>query len=207
MLKKLYVPILLWLCGMALIACSPILAVNTVKTGEMRAVVWIFLVAGIAVFFAGFYELRRILKELRSSEDTPDASAAPERAPPEYRKKRAMLTKPEWEFYRLLKDFLSPEAFDILPQSALVSVVDKLTQTGYRNELFRIADFCIADAATTEPLLLIELNDASHLRSERVERDRRVAEICARAGMPLVTFTLQEAADTGLVRKTLKRYL
>jgi len=202
MRKKLYVPILLWLCGAALIAASLVFAAS----GGYTVWFWILMVGGIVLFLAGVYELYQNLKEPRGEERAPEGPES-EREAPEYRKKRAVLSKPEWEFYRLLKDFLSAEHFDIMPETALVTVIEKLTQTGYRNELFRIADFCIADASSTEPLLLVELNDASHNRADRKERDRRVAEICERAGMPLVTFTLEEAADAAFVRKTLKRYL
>lgn len=199
MRKKYLTPILLILFGAAL-------AVASFFASSVNAVwFWFLLVAGIAVSLAGLYELWQAFK--RPGEPGGGVSEPEGREPPEYRKKRAMLSKPEWEFYSLLKDFLSPEHFDILPETALLSVIDKLTQTGYRNELFRIADFCIADAKSTEPLLLIELNDASHNRADRRERDRRVAEICERAGMPLVVFSLDEASDAGYVKKTLKRYL
>ncbi|MCL2796740.1 MAG: DUF2726 domain-containing protein [Firmicutes bacterium] len=200
--KVFYVPALLWVCGGALVAAAFVYGAQK----DFGAWFWVLLIAGIAVLSAGFYELHKNFKEAEG-EAGAGAGQEPAREMPEYRKKRALLSKPESDFYRLLQDFLSPDHFDIIPQTALVSVIEKLTQTGYRNELFRIADFCITDAPTTEPLLLIELNDASHRRADRQERDRRVAEICAHARLPLVTFSPEEAADEGYVRKTLKRYL
>ncbi|MFR9028073.1 MAG: DUF2726 domain-containing protein [Clostridium sp.] len=38
------------------------------------------------------------------------------------------------------------------------------------------------------PVFLIEINDQTHLAQERRERDRKVADICEEAGIPLITF-------------------
>lgn len=88
------------------------------------------------------------------------------------------------------------------PQVALASVIDKRTQNTYRNELFRVADFVFTDKVRYAPLLLVELNDASHLKADRIERDRKVREICERAGLPIVAFTMAESRDFGLVKRT-----
>ena len=198
MQKKFLTPLFITLLGI-------ILVIAAVALSKAIGSLWftILLIVGILAILAGFYELREAFIKRRRGE----APEEPEREKPEYRKKRAVLTKNEWEFYQMLKGFLSSEHFEIFPETALVTVIEKLTQNSYRNELFRIADFCIADAGSSEPLLLIELNDASHNRADRVERDRKVAEICFRAGIPLITFTLEEAADEGQVKKTLKKYL
>lgn len=125
----------------------------------------------------------------------------------EYRRKKSMMTAPELKLYRSLRSMLRPERYAVLPQAALVTLVDKVSGGGYRSELFRVADFCIADAVTFEPLLVIELNDASHLREERKLRDDKVAAICDDAGLPLLTLTLAEADDERCVRDQLKRRL
>lgn len=126
---------------------------------------------------------------------------------PEYRKKQAILTVPERSFYDLLVRIVPSHIFMVFAQVPLVSVIDKVTHTSYRNELFRIIDFCIVDVQTNEPLLLIELNDASHKRSEVIERDRKVAAICHNAGMPIISFTLEESKDEQLVERMLRAVL
>jgi len=153
-------------------------------------------IAGAIDLFSAFY--------VRKKTDQPDTE---EEVLPEYRKKPAILSVSERNFYAALKHMLDARYFDIFPQSALISVIDKLTHTNWRNELFRIADFCIVDATTTQPLLLIELNDASHNRAERKLRDQKVQKICERAGLTLLTFTLAEAADIKYVQQTLKAHL
>ena len=64
-----------------------------------------------------------------------------------------------------------------------------------------MCDYCFFDRDTFEPLLLVELNDRSHLRADRQQRDEKVAAICEAAHMPLVTFWL----DGDIGYETVKR--
>ena len=57
------------------------------------------------------------------------------------------------------------------------------------------------DKDTFEPLLLVELNDSSHKRADRRMRDEKVAAICRSAGLPLVTFWLNEDLSYIAVKK------
>ena len=124
----------------------------------------------------------------------------PGRVPPEYARKRSYISPAEAEFLALLKR-IAPEKYEVFPQVALASVIDKRTQNTYRNELFRVADFVFTDKVRYAPLLLVELNDASHLKADRIERDRKVRDICERAGLPIVAFTMAESRDFGLVKR------
>jgi len=117
-----------------------------------------------------------------------------------YERKKTMLSRPEYNFLLMLRD-ISPDKYDVVPQVALLNVIDKKTNTSYRNELFRVCDYCFVDRDTFEPLLLVELNDRSHLRADRQERDAKVAAICADAGIPLLTFWM----DGDLSFPTVKR--
>ena len=125
----------------------------------------------------------------------------------EYRKKRSLMSPPELRLYRTLCALTDHRRVIVLPQMALAGIVDKISGGGFRNELFRIVDFCIADSLTFEPLLVIELNDASHEREERKLRDDKVSAICDDAGLPLLTLSLAEAADERYVRGELKKRL
>ena len=122
-----------------------------------------------------------------------------------YRKKLRYMSPAEQSFLRMLRIIVGPR-YEVCPQAPLVSVVEKVNGA-FRNELFRVIDYVIFDIATAEPKLLVELNDASHNRSDRAERDRKVAEICDDAGIPLVAFTNAEAADEGYVKKVILKNL
>ena len=103
------------------------------------------------------------------------------------------------------KTTLVTDRYEVLPQIALVSVIDKKTNTSYRNELFRVCDYCFVDRKTFEPLLLVELNDSSHKRADRRDRDEKVNAICRDAGLPVVTFWTNEPLDFQSVRKAVKK--
>ena len=117
-----------------------------------------------------------------------------------YERRGVMLSRPEYNFLLTLRR-INPEKYEVVPQVALFSVIEKKTNTSYRNELFRVCDYCFVDRDTFEPLLLVELNDRSHLRADRQQRDEKVAAICEAAHMPLVTFWL----DGDIGYETVKR--
>lgn len=122
----------------------------------------------------------------------------------EYVRKKQLLTPPEQELYAVLKK-INPDRYEVIPQMALVNVIDKKTNASYRNELFRVCDFCFVDKRTFEPLLLVELNDSSHNRADRAERDEKVAAICEDAGLPLVTFWMDDDISPSTVKRAVKR--
>lgn len=121
-----------------------------------------------------------------------------------YERKKNMLSRPEYNFLLLLRE-IAPEKYEVVPQVALINVIDKKTNTSYRNELFRVCDYCFVDRDTFEPLLLVELNDRSHLRADRQERDAKVAEICKDAHIPLVTFWLDGDLSLNVVKRAVMK--
>ncbi len=200
MKKRRVIPIILIALGLVLVILSGVFYRQL-----YTAWFWILLVLGLLSLLIGAYLFYRNFKG--TGADKGRVLPQREREMPEYRKKRAVLSRPELEFYDILLSLLHPEHFSVLPSIPLVSVIEKLTQNSYRNELFRVVDFCIVDAKTTEPLLLIELNDASHERADRIERDRKVLEICGLANLPIIMLNFTEAADIKNVEKILRRYL
>jgi len=64
----------------------------------------------------------------------------------------------------------------------------------------RHVDFLLCDPATLKPLLGIELDDASHQRPRRRERDAFVDEVFRAAALPLLRFPAQSGYNTGEVR-------
>jgi hypothetical protein len=57
----------------------------------------------------------------------------------------------------------------------------------HRNRIDRKhADFVLCETATMRPVAAVELDDASHARTDRKERDELVGRACEAAGLPLV---------------------
>ncbi len=100
--------------------------------------------------------------------------------------KKTFMSICEKEFYNKIKD-LDIE-YMIIPQINLASIISKKSEDKFQNELFRNIDFGIIDKETNEVLLLIELNDKTHESYSRIERDKKVKNICNSAGIKLITF-------------------
>jgi hypothetical protein len=118
--------------------------------------------------------------------------------------------------YRLRDDFLSPAELNfyrVLKQTVGNSVAICLKvslgdlfypKTGnhsenqiYRNRIDRKhVDFLLCDPKTMRPLLGIELDDASHRKVTRQERDRFVEQVFVAAGLPLLRQPVLSAYNT-----------
>lgn len=123
---------------------------------------------------------------------------------PDYVVKERLMSKTEYDYYKIFDAYFG-DKYVILPQVNLAAVIDKVGE-GYRTELFRNADFGVFDY-NYRPLLLIEINDNTHFRKDRVLRDEKVKEICKKAKLPLVTFWTKDGVDEQYIFKTLSKYL
>lgn len=66
-------------------------------------------------------------------------------------------------------------------------------------------DFVLLDPADFVPLLALELDDSSHQRPDRVERDRFVDAACADAGLPLLRAPVRARYDSGELRAFIRQ--
>lgn len=119
--------------------------------------------------------------------------------------KESLLTSTEIKYYNLLRSILGSE-FLILPQINLASVIDKEGGSNFRNELFRNADFGVFDC-NYRPIFLVEINDNTHFRKDRRERDKKVNEICNSAGLPILTLWVKDGIDLAVIKKQIQKIL
>ena len=122
-----------------------------------------------------------------------------------YSSKESLMTDCEKEFFRVFRKVL-PNEYILQPQINLASIINKESFSQYQNELFRNIDFGVFDQNYTLKLL-IEINDATHTQPERIERDKKVAFICAQAGIPLITFWTKYGINEIYIKKRLYKYL
>ncbi len=123
---------------------------------------------------------------------------------PHYILKDKLLTRTELEYYNIINSFFGQD-YLVLPQINLASIIDK-EGGGFRNELFRNVDFGIFDF-NFRPILLIEINDNTHFRKDRAERDKKVLDICQKTHIPLITFWVKDGINREYIYKTLRKYL
>lgn len=126
-----------------------------------------------------------------------------------YRARRSVMTRREEWFFRVLQDALGRD-YLIFPQIHISSLLDERIKgqnwaaaRGQTNS--KSVDYVVADARTLDVLCAVELDDATHDREDRRERDRQVEEMFAGAGMPLVRFRDAEELTAGDVRRRILR--
>lgn len=108
----------------------------------------------------------------------------------EYKRKKFFMSAPEHEFFDLLYRAIGHK-YRIFAQVHLPTLVDhKITGQDWRGAFRHIdeksVDFVLCDKSYIAPLLAIELDDSSHEREDRQERDSIVENILSHAGLPLL---------------------
>ncbi len=117
----------------------------------------------------------------------------PQRLP--YQKRDSLITKSELRFYKSLQKAVQDD-FEIF---AMVRIADLLRVDGDSSQkrkwlnkiLAKHIDFVLCDPGSLEPLICIELDDVSHDRPDRVERDIFVNQAFASANLPLLRIPTQ----------------
>lgn len=107
-----------------------------------------------------------------------------------YRKCDSLLTRAELSFHAALRQAVDAR-WSIQAKARLADLLCLPKGTSDRQKhLNRIVakhvDFVLCDSKTFEPLLAIELDDASHARADRARRDAFVEAALAAAGLPLL---------------------
>lgn len=114
-----------------------------------------------------------------------------------YKKKERLMSPNEKKLFTTLTSLPSLNDFQIFPQvpySAIINVDPELFDLEghfYVINNYR-SDFVICDKENTTPLLVIELNDSSHLYSRRKARDRFVQAALKAAEVPFVIFKTKD---------------
>ena len=132
------------------------------------------------------------------------------KAPLKYKRVQNLFTPSERKFYHLLQEVLPPKtvlfakvraADVILPESAK-------DRSRWRSAFNRVAckhfDYVVCNEKL-EILCAIELDDASHNKEERRERDIFLNWACKSAGVPLLRIPLQKEYDKKGLQRTIER--
>jgi hypothetical protein len=123
---------------------------------------------------------------------------------PRYVSRQTLLTPGESGFYPALVAAV-PRGIMICPKVRLADLVD--CRWGNRKAFQRIAakhvDFVLADPDTCRILLAIELDDRSHLRKDRRQRDRFLNDALASAGIPLLRVRTSRRYDQRDLREAI----
>lgn len=140
-------------------------------------------------------------------EPDPAPVAVPPPLPEElpYKLRDDFLSRAEFSFYRILQQAAAEVV--VCPKVNMVDVLYVTQPNENHPHRMRIdrkhVDFLLCDARTMRPRAVVELDDRSHRRTDRQEKDRLKDRAFKAAGLPLLRFPVQRSYDVEQVRRAL----
>jgi hypothetical protein len=130
---------------------------------------------------------------------------------PAFERRGCLVTEAELRFYRALQAAVggSWSVFAMVRLADVVKVRKGVAGAGdWRNKTFgKHVDFILCDNDSLEIRMAIELDEASHQRKDRQQRDALVGNAIASAGLPLLRVPVAEGYDKIQLRKTIDQML
>lgn len=108
----------------------------------------------------------------------------------EYSRKEFFMSRPEHECFDALVSAVGDKYY-VFPQVHLSNILyHRIKGQGWKGAFSHInqksVDFVLCDKAYISPKLVIELDDQTHNRQDRIERDGEVERMISTAGLPLL---------------------
>ncbi len=157
----------------------------------------------LGIIFVGLFILKEIL--------LPEKENTKKKTEFKYKKKDSILTKPEMDFYREISSVLN-DKYILLPQVHLSSILEhKIAGQNWKSALNHIqrksVDFVIFEKQNLEPKIVIEVDDSSHQREDRIERDGIVKEIFELEGLAFLRTGYSSLSNTAEMENFKKQIL
>lgn len=157
----------------------------------------------IAVIFLAFLNVKNQKKS--DIDTTKEDNQADELMP--YNKKY-LLTKNEWAFYKKIKPICDENKLHIISKVRLADLVEVSKEVNgkdkqkYFNKIKnKHIDFVLCNPENLAVIALIELDDSSHQREDRVKRDIFVNSLCDKVGYKIIRITQNEDFKSLLLQK------
>lgn len=117
---------------------------------------------------------------------------------------RRIQTEIEGKFYSFLLGII-PSDFYVFPQIHLASMLEVRSTARNRQAAFnkisrKSVDYAIVERAGMTTVLVIELDDSTHLRRKRQSRDNFVNREMAEVGIPVLRIKIPELNDYDMVK-------
>ena len=146
------------------------------------------VIAVIAAFFAQTLQAQKGGKQSSSSKKPDQPVDIP------YSLRPQLFTPAEQKFYDALASAITPDqiVFGKVRVADVLQPASGISRAQWQSAFNRISakhfDYVICDRATLSVQSVIELQDKSHNKSSRIERDQFLRKACKSAGLALVEF-------------------
>jgi hypothetical protein len=121
-----------------------------------------------------------------------------------YRLAQSLLTAPEAAFYRALMT-AAGRRYIVWPKVRLADLcqgLDRWADTAAFNQVSsKRVDFVLCDSTTFRPVLAIELDDRSHLRTDRRGRDALVDRVFRTMGLGVYRQWVRRSYDPSAIKR------
>ena len=156
------------------------------------AIIFIVLVAIASVKLSSTSEKRKVFKNNKYS----------------YSAKELIMSRAEAQFFKQLI-LVVGERYHVFPQVHLSSLLDHRIKgqdwsIAFRHINGKSVDFVLCDKSTLQPVYAVELDDFTHERKDRAERDAEVERIFKQAQLPLVRFNNMNATSEQIIQALIK---
>lgn len=123
-----------------------------------------------------------------------------------YSKKEYLLTKSELKFYKLLKSIVDKNNLNLFCQVSLYELVKSNKYKDFNKIKAKTIDYVITDT-NCKIKLCIELDDPTHIKQDRIERDKFIDELFKQLNINLVRIPVQNWYDMQQVEEKIKESL
>lgn len=177
--------------------------------GNLAIILLIIAIIFILFMLAKIKKLSNIDDEALQDEKDIDKENGEAEASEEYPyTKTFLLTKNEWSFYKSLKSITDKYNLHILSKvrlADLVSVKKGLNKSEYFKAFAKIkakhVDFVLANPENLAIKCVIELDDKSHNKIDRQQRDYFLDKVCETIKLPLIHCTSIDGVEDKLCEK------
>jgi hypothetical protein len=118
--------------------------------------------------------------------------------------RKSLLSPAELAFYKVLKAAIG-DRFVILLKVGVRDLCEithrEVNQAAFNRVAAKHVDFVLCDQVTLHPLVAIELDDSTHYRRERADRDAFVNEVFRVIGVALIRHRVQMTYDTAAIER------
>jgi hypothetical protein len=127
-----------------------------------------------------------------------------------YRLAQSLLTAPEAAFYRALMT-AAGRRYIVCPKVRLADLcqgLDRWADTAAFNQVSsKHVDFVLCDSTTFRPVLAVELDDRSHLRTDRRGRDALVDRVFRTMGLGVYRQWVRRSYDPSAIKRGIEEAL
>lgn len=151
-----------------------------------------------------------IFKSLSFNKDKDDPDSLPENFP--YKKVNYFFTKNELNFYNVLKNITNEMNLTLFSKVRLADIIylEKINKSNikYWNMIkSKHLDFLICDSKYFKPLLAIELDDTSHNKKDRIDRDNFINNALDSVKLPLYRMKVSDNYNSSDLKDIIMIYV